>query len=140
MTVVLDTNVVLQARCPLHPYNAIILALADGRFTLAASTAIFLEYEEIVTQRTGAERWRIFAAVLEASAAVHGNIRHVEPSFHFHLITADPDDDKFADCAIAAEADFIITEDTHFEVLRGSGHKPQPVLPGDFIAHHLSAA
>ena len=140
MTIVLDTNVVLQARCPLRPYSAIILALADGQFILAVSTAIFLEYEEILTQRTGAERWRIFAAVLEASAAVHGNVRHVEPSFHFHLITADPDDDKFADCAIAVEADWIITEDSHFGVLRGAGHRPQPVTPAEFIARHLGAA
>ena len=62
--------------------------------------------------------------MLEASANFHTNVRRVEPAFRFHLITADPDDDKFADCAIAAEADFIITEDHHFEVMRGSGYKP----------------
>ena len=55
----------------------------------------------------------------------------------FNLITADPDDNKFADCAIAAEADFIITADQHFEVMRGSGYKPQPVTPEEFIRLHL---
>ena len=45
--------------------------------------------------------------------------------FRFHLIIGDADDDKFADCAIAAEADFIITEDHHFDVMPGSGYKPQ---------------
>lgn len=32
---------------------------------------------------------------------------------------ADPDDDKFVDCAIAGNADFIVTNDRHFRVLKG---------------------
>jgi predicted nucleic acid-binding protein len=38
--------------------------------------------------------------------------------FHFGLIENDPDDNKFVDCAIAANTDFIITNDRHFRVLR----------------------
>lgn len=67
-------------------------------------------------------------------------MRRVSPTFRFHLIAADPDDNKFAGCAIAAEADFIITGDRHFDVLRGSGYKPQPVTPEDFVQLHLSGA
>jgi uncharacterized protein len=33
------------------------------------------------------------------------------------LITIDPDDNKFVDCAIAAGADYIITNDHHFDIL-----------------------
>ena len=47
-------------------------------------------------------------------------------------------DDKFADCAIAAHADFIITSDQHFNVLIGSGYKPRPITPEEFIAQHLA--
>lgn len=64
-------------------------------------------------------------------------ILRVSPTFRFHLIGADADDDKFADCAIAAEADYIVTEDRHFDALRGSGYKPQPVTPEEFIRGHL---
>ena len=110
-----------------------------GRFILAASTAILLEYEEILTARVGAARWKQFAAVLDAIAAGHGNVRQFEPSFRWRLITADPDDDKFADCAIAAEAEWIVTEDAHFDVLRDARHKPQPIAPGEFIARFLAA-
>jgi predicted nucleic acid-binding protein len=74
---------------------------------------------------------------MDAVEAVRQNIHRVSPSFRFNLITADPDDNKFADCAIAAEADFIITADQHFEVMRGSGYKPQPVTPEEFIRLHL---
>ncbi|MCC5612945.1 hypothetical protein LC612_41225 [Nostoc sp. CHAB 5834] len=33
-------------------------------------------------------------------------------------VKADPDDDKFVDCAFAANAHCIITNDRHFKVLR----------------------
>lgn len=65
--------------------------------------------------------------------------RQAESSFRFRLIAADADN-KFADCAIAAEADFIITEDRHFDALFGSGYKPQPISPGEFIRRFLREA
>lgn len=139
MTVVIDTNVILQARAPGHDFHPILRALQEGDLILAMSTAIFLEYEEVLTARTGVVHWRQFSAALEAIAALHGNVRSVEPSFRWRLIAADPDDDKFADCAIAAEADWIVTADAHFEVLRRSGQKPQPITPHDFIARFLSS-
>ena len=63
---------------------------------------------------------------------------HVSPSFFFRTITADRDDDKFADCAITAHADWIVTEDGHFQALVGSGFKPQPIKPADFIERVLA--
>jgi len=41
----------------------------------------------------------------------------VTPYYHFKLIIADPDDDKFVDCAVASNAKFIMTEDSHYDVL-----------------------
>jgi hypothetical protein len=43
-----------------------------------------------------------------------------------------------ADCAIAADADWLITEDAHFDPLKSSGHKPQPIAPAEFIARFLT--
>ena len=41
------------------------------------------------------------------------------PTFRFHLLTdIDKDDDKFVDCAITAGADYIVTEDSHFDYLK----------------------
>ena len=42
----------------------------------------------------------------------------VTPYFHFGLITVDPDDNKFIDCAIAANARYIVTNDRHYDVLK----------------------
>jgi predicted nucleic acid-binding protein len=38
--------------------------------------------------------------------------------FSWNLIAADPDDNKFVDCAIAAQARFLVNEDRHFTALR----------------------
>ena len=45
------------------------------------------------------------------STKLHGNIRQTEPQFRFAVIIADADDNKFCDCAITAEADFVVTDD-----------------------------
>ena len=37
----------------------------------------------------------------------------------FNLITADPDDNKFIDCAVAAQAKYIVTEDRHYDARCG---------------------
>ena len=45
------------------------------------------------------------------------NVRLVDPYFRMSIITADPDDNKFVDCAFAAGADYLVSEDSHFKVL-----------------------
>ena len=39
-------------------------------------------------------------------------------TYHFNLITADPDDNKFVDCSIQANARYIVTNDHHYDILR----------------------
>ena len=46
------------------------------------------------------------------------NVVFTEPFFKWSLISQDPDDNKFADLAISASADFLVTNDRHFEVLK----------------------
>ena len=121
MTVVLDTNVILQARAVGHRYWPIFGALLAGRYAIAVSTEIAFEYEEVFTVHVGTQRWQSFSEALDVSFQRHGNVHHIEPSFHFHLIPADPDDNKFADCAIAANADYLVTDDAHFDAMKTAG-------------------
>ncbi len=37
--------------------------------------------------------------------------------YKWQLITKDPDDNKYVDCAIATNAHYIISDDKHFKVL-----------------------
>ena len=46
------------------------------------------------------------------------NVEYIMPHFKFRLIEADHDDDKFVDCAFAANATYIVSDDSHFEVLK----------------------
>jgi putative PIN family toxin of toxin-antitoxin system len=139
MTVCLDTGVFLQIFGRKQPFYPILRGLLDGRLTLAVSTEILLEYEEVTVKLSGPERWRDIVALLELLPQLHGNIRQVEPQFRFAVITSDPDDNKFCDCAIAAEADFVVTEDSHFNALNSAGYKTRPIKPDEFIHHHLPA-
>ena len=46
------------------------------------------------------------------------NVQFVNTYFHWNLITTDPDDNKFVDCAFASNATYIVSNDVHFDVLR----------------------
>lgn len=138
MTVCLDTNVFLQMFGRRQPFRPILEALLDGRLSLALSTEILMEYEEVTVGLAGAGRWQDIVRLLETLVQLHGDIHHLEPQYRFHVITGDLDDNKFCDCAIAADADFIVTDDAHFAVLTGAGYKPRPISPREFILHQLT--
>ena len=137
MTVCLDTNVLIQMFGEQARWKSLRDALFLGRVEWAVSTSILMEYEEIVCDRMGAPRWRQVAAFVDFLAEVRGTVRHVAPSFQFRVILHDMDDNKFADCAIAAEADFLITEDRHFSPLETAGYKPKPISPDEFLRRFL---
>lgn len=42
----------------------------------------------------------------------------LSPSYRFNLIKADPDDNKFVDCAVTAGATYIVSNDRHFRELQ----------------------
>ena len=46
------------------------------------------------------------------------NFRKITPDFKWNLITTDPDDNKFVDCALNAGADYLVTNDKHFNILK----------------------
>ena len=139
MTVCLDTGVFLQIFGRQQPFYPILRALLDGRLTLAVSTEILLEYEEVTVKLSGIERWREVVALLELLTRLHDNIRQIEPQYRFGVVVVDPDDNKFCDCAIAGAVDFVITEDNHFAALKSAGFRPQPLTPDEFIRLHLAA-
>lgn len=138
MIIVLDTNALVQVFGARSPFLPLQQAILDGRVALAFSTAMLLEYEEVLTRYGGLARWPRVWQALEMTGQLHDNLRRVEPAYHWRLIAADPDDDKFADCAIAAEANYVLTEDAHFAALKNSGHKPQPITPEVFIRDVLA--
>ncbi len=133
MIVCIDTNALLPILSLSHRWGIILDAWIEGRFVWAVSTDVLAEYEELVTSRMGVARWREFTRLLDVVDVLHHNVARISPTYRFHAISVDPDDNKFADCAIAGEADFIVTEDRHFDVLNASAYKPRPLTPDEFL-------
>ena len=112
--IVLDTNCLLQSLPSNSPYHKIWADIFDGNIQLCVNTEILNEYEEILSKKTTKE---IGHGVVEAIARLSTTL-YQEAYFHFGLITADPDDNKFVDCAVAADAEYIVTNDKHFSILK----------------------
>ena len=138
MIVCLDTNTVVQALAEGHSYHPILDEWIAGNLTWAVSTSVLVEYEEVLTRMSGPSRWRKLARLMDLAELTSGNLLRVTPSFHFNIITTDPDDNIFTDCAITAGADYLVSEDQHFVLLKNAGYKPQPITPREFIAKFIS--
>jgi predicted nucleic acid-binding protein len=139
MILCLDTNTVVQALAQHHPFHPILNAWVAGDLTWAVSTPILLEYEEVLTRLSGPARRRKLARLMDLAELTSGNVLRVTPSFQFHVVTADPNDNIFTDCAITAEADYLLTEDGHFAPLADAGYKPRPISPQQFIARFVAS-
>ena len=85
-----------------------------GKISLCVNTEILNEYEEILAQKTTPN---IAHNVVEAIARLHTTIFQ-ESYIHFELIIQDVDDNKFVDCAMAADAEYIVTNDALYSVLQ----------------------
>jgi len=113
--VVLDTNCLIQALPSRSRYHRIWTEFLAGHYNLCVSNEILTEYEEILSMHTSPE---VAHNVVEAIAR-HPQTIYRESYFRFHLLSdIDKDDDKFVDCAITANADYIVTEDSHFSYLK----------------------
>ena len=112
--IVLDTNCLLQSLPSKSPYHKIWTDVLCGNISLCVNTEILDEYEEILSQKTNS---LIATNVVEAIARLHTTV-YQEIYVHFGLIQDDKDDNKFADCAVASGAEFIVTNDKHFNILK----------------------
>ena len=111
--VVIDTNCLLQMISRQSPYFAVWQAFDEGKYMLCVSNEIINEYQEVIGRVANP-----FVAenVIEFILNNPFCLRY-DPQYHFGLISQDPDDNKFVDCAIIANADYIVSEDSHFKIL-----------------------
>ena len=111
--VVIDTNCLLQIIARKSPYRPIWDAFLDEKYQLCVTDEILDEYQEVLSQQTTPSiAENIVLLILNKQ-----NVLFVDPHFRMELIAADPDDNKFVDCAFAANADYLVSEDSHFKVL-----------------------
>ena len=102
--VVIDTNCLLQIISRKSPYRPIWDAFIAGRYDLCVTNEILDEYQEILEQQiTPTVAENVVMLILNQQ-----NVRLVDPHFRMGIITADPDDNKFVDCAFAANATYSV--------------------------------
>ena len=112
--IVLDTNCLIASLSKSGQYYPVWKGLQTGRYILCVSTDILEEYAEIITQRMSVNvATNVVHLLLESEF-----VELVNPYFSLRLIEADHDDDKFVDCAFAANATYIVSDDKHYDVLK----------------------
>lgn len=129
--VVLDTNCLIMALSKNSESYPAWRKLREGRYTLCVSNEILTEYREIISVHLSAEiADNVIGALCESPF-----VEFIDPYYHLQLIEQDPDDNKFVDCAFAANARYIVSNDRHFDILKSIEFpKIQVIRLIDFVA------
>lgn len=113
MKVVIDTNVLLVSISPRSDDNWLWQAILLGEIDLYVTTDILAEYAEIIEQQMGKA---VADAALDLLSDLE-NVHNVTKYYSWQLVEIDPDDNKFVDCAIAAGAEYLVSEDKHLRII-----------------------
>jgi hypothetical protein len=126
---VIDTNVIISSLFG-GPPREVINLWRDGRLLLCLSDEIAAEYLEVLA-RFGEVKEE--AQELVAMLSERENVLFVAPRERLRKIAADPEDNKFLECALAARAQTIISGDRHLVSL--GRFRGIPILtPAAFLA------
>ncbi len=127
MLIVVDTNVLLVSISSKSKYHWFYNLILDSKIQIAFTPEILIEYEEQISKHWNPSvALNVIRSLTEIITA-----KFVLIYYNLGLIIADPDDNKFVDCAFASNADYIITNDNHFRVLKNIGFPSIPVLSVD---------
>lgn len=128
--VVFDTNVLISALgWNAKPENCLKLVI-HGRVNGYISPAILDELTRVMDyprlELTEDEKQSFLEVVL-------GRFHVVEPAVNLELVSDDPDDDMILECAVAADADYVVSGDSHLLELE-SDQGVEIVRPAKFLS------
>lgn len=131
--IVLDTNVIVSALV----FGGVprdVLELADaGQCELFYSEAIQGEGRRVLSEKFG---WAA-AMLQEILPALWSTGELVVPRTVIQAVADDPDDDRILECAVAANASFIVSGDRHLLALR-SYKSISIVTPRQFLETYVA--
>jgi putative PIN family toxin of toxin-antitoxin system len=130
MKIVLDSNILLVALGQRSEYAPIWQAFIDKAYQLVVTEDIIFEYTEILQQRSAIGMADLILDVfIESSSVLYQQVY-----YNWNLIK-DPDDNKFFDAAVAANVDYLVTNDKHFNTVKSLKFPPVNVVTGkEFLA------
>jgi putative PIN family toxin of toxin-antitoxin system len=114
LRVVLDTNVYFSAFTTRGVPFLVWRAALNSRYILIVSPAIIQEIAGVLRAVADWDERRIVRRLkLLAKAA-----EIVRPTAMLRVVIADPDDDRILECALAGDADLIVSGDQHLTKLK----------------------
>ena len=108
--IVMDTNVFVSAAILKGTSSILMEKWKGGKFILLFSPEIFDEYFEVIARskfNQDEKDIRELAELLTEKGIA------VEPRTQLKVVKEDPDDNKFLECAVGGQADFIVSGDRH---------------------------
>lgn len=111
--VVLDTNVLLVSISTKSKLHWIFEKLVHKDYEICVTTDILSEYAEIIENKISIGVSEHVLGTLKNLSNVH----FINTYYRFNLLK-DKDDNKFVDCAIAGNADYIVSHDKDFNILK----------------------
>lgn len=114
---VIDTQLFLRATANLNSLPAKIIYDLQNRYELVASDAVIAEVRDVLNRPAiRAKFLKITDELVERALGVLERSLIVSPTETL-IVSRDPKDDKFLECAKAADAQFIVSEDKDLLVL-----------------------
>ncbi|MEO8413755.1 MAG: PIN domain-containing protein [Ginsengibacter sp.] len=100
--IVVNTNALLRSVSRRSAYAVVLDKLYENAFEVYITDDILLEYEEKITDNFTGET----AELIIGAFSLLPNVKKVDIHFQLNLIVADPEDNKFSDCAFAGNGSF----------------------------------
>ena len=110
MRIVLDTNVVVSAILFGGKPQEILEAALAGDFRLCISEPMVVELQGVLQRPKFEFNRQIVQSIVSEITLL---AEWVTPTKHFELVEDDPADNDVIDCAVEANADFLISGDRH---------------------------
>jgi putative PIN family toxin of toxin-antitoxin system len=116
LRVILDTNIFLVSLAPNYKCHWIYQSLIQNKYNLVVSNEIITEYQEQISLRYGLD----FTDASLDYLLLLPNVFLKNPSFLWQLVENDKDDNKFVDCYIASQSDYIVSNDKHIHQIKNN--------------------
>lgn len=130
MRIVLDTNVLISALAfPGSKPDQVLGRIRRGEMELFISPFILSELDRVLR-----EKFRFGKKEARARVnAIRPIARLVQPAERITVITANDDDNRILECALAAQAEFLVTGDQQHLLPLKSYRGTKIITPADFL-------
>lgn len=130
MRIVLDTNVLISALAfPGSKPDQLLYRIRRGEAELFLSPFILSELDRVLRKKFRLNKREVDARV----DAIRSITQIIEPTERVTVVTAVDDDNRILECALAAQAEFLVTGDREHLLPLGSFRNTRIVTPAEFL-------